>query len=331
MRSWYQAAQDAYRKSPATTERPETNASLAALAEQAQRNPAVFEAEDELELLRALRIADEFKLRPILFGNGYEYRVRKALAEKKRPSFCPLDFPSRRRSNGRSRRWNMGWMNCSTGTARRVIPRAWPKLGFRFAFTTQKLEKPGEGILVAPSSRCAPRFEQGCCAGGFDEHAGGNVRRGGPTRNDRAGADGESGRSERRPFADDARVLTTWVDGAITIRSRRGTAICAGHGNSWRKAKRSPLVVEGKPEKLEAKMAGEKATVSMEGRRGAVGRARKIVREGRRLDPLDRPDRRGNDRRHWRSAGGAANSLEREAHRALTRHEKAGRKTIAAR
>ena len=47
--SWYQAAQDAYRKSPATTERPETNASLAALAEQAQRKlPSVFEAEDEL-------------------------------------------------------------------------------------------------------------------------------------------------------------------------------------------------------------------------------------------------------------------------------------------
>ena len=35
--SWYQAAQDAYRKNPGTTERPEANASLAALAEQAQR------------------------------------------------------------------------------------------------------------------------------------------------------------------------------------------------------------------------------------------------------------------------------------------------------
>lgn len=42
--TWYQAAQDAYRKSPGTTERPETNASLAALAEQVQRKqPVVFE------------------------------------------------------------------------------------------------------------------------------------------------------------------------------------------------------------------------------------------------------------------------------------------------
>src|SRR5213078_3230421 len=91
---WYQSAQDAYRKNPATTERPETNASLAALAEQMQRNPAVFETEDELDLLRALRIADEFKLKPILFGNGHEYRVRKTLAEKKPAIVLPLDFPT---------------------------------------------------------------------------------------------------------------------------------------------------------------------------------------------------------------------------------------------
>src|SRR4051794_37589046 len=92
--SWYQAAQDAYRKSPSTLERPETNASLAALAEQAQRNPAVFETEDELDLLRALRIADEFKLKPILYGNGFEYRVRKVLGEKKPAIILPLDFPT---------------------------------------------------------------------------------------------------------------------------------------------------------------------------------------------------------------------------------------------
>ncbi|MGZ5002564.1 MAG: hypothetical protein ACXWBM_05160, partial [Chthoniobacterales bacterium] len=79
---WYQSAQDAYRKAPAMTERPEDNASLAALAAHAQRKqPSVIEAEDELDLLRALRIADEFKLKPIIYGNGYEYRVRKSLGK----------------------------------------------------------------------------------------------------------------------------------------------------------------------------------------------------------------------------------------------------------
>ena len=100
--SWYQAAQDAYRKSPAAMERPETNASLAALAEQMQRNPAVFEAEDELDLLRALRIADEFKLKPILLGNGYEYRVRKVARGKKTGPYSAARFSkgARNRTSG---------------------------------------------------------------------------------------------------------------------------------------------------------------------------------------------------------------------------------------
>src|SRR5437660_8628160 len=57
---------------------------------------------DELDLLRALRIADEFKLKPILFGNGYEYRVRKSLAEKKPAIILPLDFPKPPEKIGRA-------------------------------------------------------------------------------------------------------------------------------------------------------------------------------------------------------------------------------------
>src|SRR3954469_19821271 len=54
--TWYAAAQEAYRKSPTASERPETNASLEALGEwAARRQPAVIEADDELDLLRALK------------------------------------------------------------------------------------------------------------------------------------------------------------------------------------------------------------------------------------------------------------------------------------
>jgi imidazolonepropionase-like amidohydrolase len=140
--SWYQSAQDAYRKNPATTERPETNASLAALAEQMQRNPAVFEAEDELDLLRALRIAEEFKLKPILFGNGYEYRVRKTLAEKKPGIILPLDFPKppeiERPENALEVELDelQHWDRAPSNPARLA------EAGIPFALTTQKLEKP---------------------------------------------------------------------------------------------------------------------------------------------------------------------------------------------
>jgi hypothetical protein len=140
--SWYQAAQEIYRKSPATTERPETNASLAALSEQMQRNPAVFEAEDELDLLRALRIADEFKLKPILFGNGYEYRVRKVLAEKKPGIILPLDFPKPPEIERPEQALEVELDELQHWDRAPSNPARLAEAGIPFAFTTQKLEKP---------------------------------------------------------------------------------------------------------------------------------------------------------------------------------------------
>ena len=152
--SWYQAAQEAYRKSPATTERPETNASLAALAEQAQRNPAVFEAEDELDLLRALRIADEFKLKPILFGNGYEYRVRKALAEKKPAIILPLDFPKVPEIERPDQALEFDLDELQHWDRAPSNPARLAEAGIPFAFTTQKLEKPEKDFWTRIGWRC---------------------------------------------------------------------------------------------------------------------------------------------------------------------------------
>src|SRR5438270_239691 len=141
--SWYQAAQDAYHKNPGTTERPESNASLAALAEQAQRKqPTVFEADDELELLRALRIADEFKLKPLLFGNGYEYRLRKALAEKKTPIILPLDFPKPPEIERPDQALEVELDELQHWDRAPSNPARLAEAGIPFAFTTQKLEKP---------------------------------------------------------------------------------------------------------------------------------------------------------------------------------------------
>src|SRR5256714_6237865 len=106
-----------------------------------QRNPAVLEAEDELDLLRALRIADEFKLKPILFGNGYEYRVRQALAAKNPAIILPLDFPKppeiERPENAleveldQLQHWDRAPGN----------PARLAEAGIQFALTTEELEK----------------------------------------------------------------------------------------------------------------------------------------------------------------------------------------------
>ncbi|MFZ1219507.1 MAG: amidohydrolase family protein [Chthoniobacterales bacterium] len=261
--SWYQAAQEAYRKNPATTERPETNASLAALAEQAQRNPAVFEAEDELDLLRALRIADEFKLKPILFGNGYEYRVRKALAEKKPAIILPLDFPKPPEIERPEQALEYELDELQHWDRAPSNPARLAEAGIPFAFTTQKLDKPEkdfwtrirlavrrglskDAALAALTSTPAEMFGVGDRLGTIAPGRMANL----------VVASGDL-------FADEARVLTTWVDGRYydtdqaRERDLRGTWELVADGKTL------PLIIEGKIEKLEAKLGGEKATVSV--------------------------------------------------------------------
>ncbi|MBI5771095.1 MAG: amidohydrolase family protein [Verrucomicrobia bacterium] len=91
---WHGAAVAARARNTAL-QRPEANASLQALQGcVAGAKPVVFDAADELDLLRAQKIADEFKLRAVLRGRGTEYRMAASLAEKKTPVIVPLNFPT---------------------------------------------------------------------------------------------------------------------------------------------------------------------------------------------------------------------------------------------
>src|SRR3954465_14575487 len=247
--SWYQAAQDAYRKSPGTTERPESNASLATLAEQMQRNPAVFEAEDELDLLRALRIADEFKLKPILFGNGFEYRVRKALSEKKPAIILPLDFPKPPEVERPDQAVEYELDELQHWDRAPSNPARLAEAGILFALTTEKLEKPEkdfwarlrlavrrglsrDAALAALTSTPAEMFGVADRLGSIAPGRIANL----------VVATGDL-------FTDEARVLTTWVDGhyydtdQARERDLRGTWELAAEGKTL------PLIIEGKLEK----------------------------------------------------------------------------------
>ena len=92
---WYAATQATYAAHPGVgVERPETNESLAALGVVIKGEQTVmFELEDELDVPRVLKLAEEFKLRVALRGTGTEYRVRAVLAKAKVPVVLPLDFP----------------------------------------------------------------------------------------------------------------------------------------------------------------------------------------------------------------------------------------------
>lgn len=261
---WYQAAQDAYAKNPGATERPEANASLAALAEHARRKqPAVFEAEDELDLLRALRVAEEFKLRPLLLGNGYEYRVRKTLAEKKTPVILPLTFPQVPEIERPEQAVEFQLDELQHWDRAPSNPARLAEAGIPIAFTTEKLEKAEkefwsnvrlavrrglsrDAALAALTSTPAEMFGVADRMGSIAPGRIANL----------VIASGDL-------FAEEeAKVLTTWVDGfyfdtdLADDRDLRGTWEVTVAGRTL------PLMVEGEPGKLEAKLGGEKVGLS---------------------------------------------------------------------
>ncbi|MBR7800077.1 amidohydrolase family protein [Undibacterium fentianense] len=88
---WYQRAFE----SKLQTERPQINQSLAALKPVLSgQQPVIYATDNEQAYQRIQKIRDEFKLRVILQGNGYEYRRIAHLKSSKMPVIVPLLFPS---------------------------------------------------------------------------------------------------------------------------------------------------------------------------------------------------------------------------------------------
>ncbi len=258
---WYQAAQDAYRKAPATTERPEDNASLAAIAAHSQRKqPSIFEAEDELDLLRAVRIADEFKMKPMLFGNGYEYRVRKSLG--KTAIILPLDFPKVPEVENPLRAIDYQLDELQHWDLAPSNPALLAAAGIPIAFTTEKLEKPDkefwsrirlvvrrglskDAALAALTSAPAEMF-------GVADRLG-TIERGRLANLVVASGDLFT--------ADDARVLTTWIDGGWFDTDRADNRDPRGTWEMSANGKKIQLTIEGELDKPSAKSGEDKISI----------------------------------------------------------------------
>jgi imidazolonepropionase-like amidohydrolase len=76
--------------------RPEHDKKLAALQPAVKGElPVLFVANSDGDIRRALMIADEFKLKPIIEGALYGYRVADLLKAKNVPVILSLDFPKR--------------------------------------------------------------------------------------------------------------------------------------------------------------------------------------------------------------------------------------------
>ncbi|MCA9732003.1 MAG: amidohydrolase family protein [Deferribacteres bacterium] len=91
---WYDKAQRAYVLNQSSQIRPETNLALQALAlSLKEKQPFAFRTFDDLNSLRALKVAREFGLNVWLVGNGEEYRQLTPLKNANVPLIIPVNFP----------------------------------------------------------------------------------------------------------------------------------------------------------------------------------------------------------------------------------------------
>ncbi|TVQ66073.1 MAG: hypothetical protein EA360_06745 [Balneolaceae bacterium] len=92
---WYAAAHERFESNPAGLRRPEANAPLAALRHVVRDGmPLLFDVTSEEEILRALRIRDEFSVTPWLRGSGHEYKLLDVLSSERVPLILPLSLPA---------------------------------------------------------------------------------------------------------------------------------------------------------------------------------------------------------------------------------------------
>jgi N-acetylglucosamine-6-phosphate deacetylase len=92
---WYEQCLAVWRSDPQGVEPPQRADALAALADAiAGRQVVLFDVDDELDALRAARIAEEFSLKAALLGSGYEFRRLEEIAATGLPVIVPVDFPS---------------------------------------------------------------------------------------------------------------------------------------------------------------------------------------------------------------------------------------------
>ncbi|MDX6694177.1 MAG: hypothetical protein QOF02_1780 [Blastocatellia bacterium] len=92
----YREAQAIYERNPRGLRRPEQDKSLAALIPVLAREmPVIMQANTEREILRALDLAQEFKLRLIIAGGSESWKVAERLRAEDVPVLLSLNFPKR--------------------------------------------------------------------------------------------------------------------------------------------------------------------------------------------------------------------------------------------
>jgi imidazolonepropionase-like amidohydrolase len=140
---WYRDANAAYAKKPGAAERPATDNALAAMQPVIEgREPALFVADEMLQVLRAAAIAKEAGVAARIVGAGDEYKRAALIAGTGAELVVPVNFPeppdvsTAEKAIEVSTEELRGWQDAPGNAA------ALAKAGIRFALTANGLKDP---------------------------------------------------------------------------------------------------------------------------------------------------------------------------------------------
>lgn len=146
--TWYSQAEPAYEANPAKYERPSYDRTEVVLGEAAKRNEIVMlPANNSQQILRALRLANEWKIRAVLYGGQQGYEVADALAAKKVPVLVNLKWPERGKDadpDAEQTLRDLRFRDRAPGT-----PAALAKVGVKFGFYSGGLPGPKDILKAA--------------------------------------------------------------------------------------------------------------------------------------------------------------------------------------
>ncbi len=246
---WYARTQQAHQRDTKSTPRPAPQSALAKLGEDM---PLIFPVGDELDLIRASKIAREFDREAVMVGSGNEYRRLDAVVAEGRTIIVPLAFSKAPSVSTAGQRTNaslrtlMMWEQSPTNVRRLV------DAGADVVLTTSKLPR---GQKFMPNLRKAIEH-------GLDEDRAFAMLTTGPAEllglGDRLGrvAPGFAANlvvtDAQSPFDEEGEIRDLWIDGVRhEINAPPATDISGtyeltivGDDNGFAQSGRGPLSLE---------------------------------------------------------------------------------------
>jgi hypothetical protein len=139
--AWYAQAEPIYQANPTKTERVPYDRTDFVLNRALQNNEIVLlPANNAIQIVRAIRLADEWKVRAVLYGGQQGYELAAALAASKIPVLLNLKWPERAKDGDPDAEQNLRelrFRDRAPGT-----PAALAKAGVKFALYSGGLDGP---------------------------------------------------------------------------------------------------------------------------------------------------------------------------------------------